>query len=58
MMTAHDFFEVHPSRRFGAAPPVSASVNVTVRPDNLFLPALGAAAQVLAQATAQPEGHA
>lgn len=51
MDTALDFFNAHLARRSGNAPPV----RVDVRPDSLYLPARGAAAQVLERAINAPE---
>ncbi|GHF50581.1 putative NBD/HSP70 family sugar kinase [Deinococcus metalli] len=50
MDTALDFFTAHLARRRGQSPPV----RVDVRPDSLYLPARGAAAQVLGRAIAAP----
>ncbi|THF86675.1 ROK family protein [Deinococcus sp. KSM4-11] len=51
MDTALDFFTAHLARRSGDTPPV----RVEVRPDSLYLPARGAAAQVLERAINAPE---
>ncbi|WP_309572735.1 ROK family transcriptional regulator [Deinococcus sp.] len=51
MDTALDFFTAHLARRSGDTPPV----RVDVRPDSLYLPARGAAAQVLERAINAPE---
>lgn len=51
MDTALDFFTAHLARRSGQTPPV----RVNVRPDSVYLPARGAAAQVLERAINAPE---